>query len=142
MKHESRVLTARKELHRRGDLSAANCPSRSIFEHLTSKWGTLVLLLLLEGTRRFSELARTIDGVSEKMLAQSLKALEADGFVDRKVYPTVPPKVEYSLTPLGRNAALHLRSFTDWLEEHVPDVMKYRARSTPRSATSKQLATV
>ncbi len=66
--------------------------------------GSLILILLLEGTHRFSELARGIGGVSEKMLAQSLQALEADGFVVRKVYPTVPPKVEYSLTPLGSSA--------------------------------------
>ena len=69
---------------RRGDLYNADCPSRSVLDHVTSRWGSLVLILLLKGTHRFSELARGIGGVSEKMLAQSLQALEADGFVLRR----------------------------------------------------------
>src|SRR5438046_2525980 len=93
----------------RGNLQAADCPSRSVLEHVTSRWGCLALLLLLDGTRRFSELARSIGGVSEKMLAQTLKALEADGLVLRNVYPTTPPKVEYSLTRLGHEVAVHVK---------------------------------
>lgn len=87
-----------------------------------------MVLLLLDGTQRFSELVRGIGGVSEKMLAQSLRALVADGLVLRNVYPTIPPKVEYSLTPLGREVALHVRSLTDWVEENTPDILEFRSK--------------
>src|SRR4030095_1339238 len=77
------------------------CPSRGVLEHVTSRWGILVLAVLLDGTRRFSELRRTIGGVSEKMLAQTLQTLERDGFVHREAHPVIPPRVDYSLTDLG-----------------------------------------
>ncbi len=119
----SRLLLARK---RHGNLYAADCPSRGVLDHLTSRWGSLILILLLKGTHRFSELGREIGGVSEKMLAQSLQQLEADGFVTRTVFPTIPPKVEYSLTPLGREAAAHIKTLTNWVEENVGKVVKIR----------------
>ncbi len=122
----SRLLLARKA--HPGNLYAADCPSRGVLDHLTSRWGSLILILLLEGTHRFSEIRRTIGGVSEKMLAQSLQQLEADGFLTRTVFPTVPPKVEYSLTPLGREAASHIKTLTDWVEYSLPKVMKVRAK--------------
>ena len=122
----SRLLLARKA--RQGNLYAADCPSRGVLDHLTSRWGSLILILLLEGTHRFSELRREIGGVSEKMLAQSLQQLEADGFLTRTVFPTIPPKVEYSLTPLGSEAATHMRALTDWVEANVSKVLKVRAR--------------
>ena len=90
--------TRRKQ---RANLYAADCPSRGVLDHIATRWSSLILVMLLEKTHRFSELARRIGGVSERMLAHSLHALEADGFVLRVVYPTKPPKVEYSLTPLG-----------------------------------------
>ncbi len=111
---------------RKGDLYLADCPSRSVLDHVTSRWGSLILILLLKRTHRFSELARAIGGVSEKMLAQSLQALEADGFVVRTVYPTVPPKVEYSLTKLGISGAQHVNSLTDWVEQSVSAVLAHR----------------
>lgn len=113
---------------RKGDLYQAGCPSRGVLDHVTSRWGSLVLVMLLEGTHRFSEIGRSIGGVSEKMLAQSLKALEGDGFLLRTVYPTVPPKVEYSLTPLGREVATHVKALTSWVEANVPRVMKHRSK--------------
>jgi len=116
---------------RKGNLYSADCPSRSVLDHVTSRWGTLVLIILLEKTHRFSELRRRIGGVSEKMLAHSLQALEADGFVLRTAYPTVPPKVEYSLTPLGREAAPHIKALTGWIEVNLPRVMKIRAAHLP-----------
>ena len=122
----SRLLLARKA--QPGNLYAADCPSRTVLDHLTSRWGSLILILLLEGTHRFSEIRRTIGGVSEKMLAQSLQHLEADGFLTRTVFPTIPPKVEYSLTPLGQEAATHIRSLTDWVEANVNKVLKVRAK--------------
>lgn len=113
-----------------GDLYNANCPSRNVLDHVTSRWGSLVLIILLDRTHRFSELARAIGGVSEKMLAQSLKALEVDGFVTRTVYPTVPPKVEYSLTEFGREVAAHVKALTGWVEKNVSKVMEIRNRSS------------
>ena len=86
---------------RNGNLFAEQCPSRDVLKHVTSRWGVLILVALREGTHRFSDLRRKMGGVSEKMLAQSLQALEQDGFIDRVSYPVVPPHVEYSLTPLG-----------------------------------------
>ena len=97
---------------------------------MSSRWGSLILILLLEGTHRFSEIRREIGGVSEKMLAQSLQQLEADGFLTRTVFPTIPPKVEYSLTPLGSEAATHIKTLTDWVEVNVSKVLRVRARRT------------
>jgi DNA-binding HxlR family transcriptional regulator len=111
----------------KGNVADRACPSRTILDHLTSRWGILVILALLEGTHRFSVLGRRVAGVSEKMLAQTLQALEADGFVLRTVYPTVPPKVEYSLTKTGRAAGKRLKGLSDWVEENVSVVMQARA---------------
>ncbi|MDC7690752.1 winged helix-turn-helix transcriptional regulator [Vogesella indigofera] len=109
---------------RRGDVLAAQCPSREILKHVTSQWGILVLMALMEGTHRFSELRRKIGGVSEKMLAQTLQQLEQDGFVSRVSYPVVPPHVEYSLTPLGDGIGLHVEALTDWIEHNLPSIIK------------------
>ena len=120
--------SSQKAKTRRGDLYQADCPTRGVLNHVTSRWGSLVLVMLLERTHRFSELARRIGGVSEKMLAQSLQALEADGFVLRTVYPTVPPKVEYSLTALGRQLAPRVQALTSWVEENVSTVLTIREK--------------
>lgn len=112
----------------RGDLLAAACPSREVLTHLTSRWGVLVLLVLDKGTHRFAELRRAIGGVSERMLAQTLQWLEGDGLVLRVARDVVPPHVEYSLTPLGREAARHVLGLADWIETHLPQVMAARAR--------------
>ncbi|MDE1161534.1 MAG: helix-turn-helix domain-containing protein [Acidobacteriaceae bacterium] len=119
---------------RRGNLLASECPSRTVLDHVTSRWGVLVLVQLLEGERRFSALAREIGGVSEKMLAQTLQQLEADGFVAREVVPSVPPKVSYSLTPLGSSIAEHVRELALWIEANLPQVMRQRARYAERKA--------
>ncbi len=119
---------------RTGNLFQAACPSRSVLDHVTSRWGSLIFVVLLERTHRFSELSRRIGGVSEKMLAQSLQALEADGFLLRTVYPTVPPKVEYSLTILGREAATRVQALTSWVEASMPAVMVVRKkRAKPKT---------
>lgn len=111
---------------RRGDVLSADCPSREVLKHMTSRWGVLVLVMLLSGMHRFSELRRKIGGVSEKMLSQTLQELEADGLVDRKSLPVVPPHVEYRLTPLGREAAEHLEVMVNWIEEKIPQIMAVR----------------
>lgn len=104
---------------RRGDVLSELCPSRDILKHMTSRWGLLVLVALLGGTHRFSELRRRIGGISEKMLAETLQGLEGDGLVRRVAYPVVPPHVEYSLTQLGEEAAEKVRALVDWIEVNV-----------------------
>ena len=106
----------------RGNLLAADCPSREVLKHVTSRWGVLVLMALEGRTRRFSELRRMIGGVSERMLAQTLQWLEGDGLVDRVSYPVVPPHVEYSLSPLGVEAASRVRALADWIETSLPEI--------------------
>ncbi|TKA13027.1 winged helix-turn-helix transcriptional regulator [Actinacidiphila oryziradicis] len=108
------------------DVNAAACPSRVMLEHITSRWGVLVLAVLLEGTHRFSELRRRVSGVSEKMLAQTLQTLERDGLVRREAYPVIPPRVEYSLTPLGEGAARQVWALARWVEGHAPDIAAAR----------------
>jgi DNA-binding HxlR family transcriptional regulator len=120
---EPQPLSARLE---RGDLMASACPSRSVLKHVTSQWGVLILITLQAGTLRFSELRRKIGGVSERMLAQTLQWLEADGLVDRVAYKVVPPHVEYSLTPLGCEAADKVAALADWIEASLPAVLNAR----------------
>ncbi len=118
-----------------GNLFAANCPTRDILDHVTSRWGSLVLVLLLrENSYRFSELAYLIGGVSEKMLAQTLRALEADGFVLRTVHATKPPKVDYSLTTIGRELAERMQALTAYIEANVHRVVAHRAQAGTQGA--------
>jgi DNA-binding HxlR family transcriptional regulator len=100
-----------------GVLPAA-CPSRVVLDHVTSKWGVLVLVALTDRTLRWSELRRVVQGVSEKMLAQTLQTLERDGLVHREAWPVIPPHVEYSLTELGESLVERLLPLMDWLIEH------------------------
>ena len=118
----SNGATLLSERLQRGDLMAEACPSREVLKHMTSRWGVLILLALQSGTHRFSELRRAIGGVSERMLAQTLQWLEGDGLVDRVAYEVVPPHVEYSLTPLGQEAAEKMRSLADWIETSMPRI--------------------
>lgn len=98
-----------------------NTPHQML-NHITSRWGLLVLIALDKETLRFNELRKKIDGVSEKMLIQTLKLLEEDGFVLRVSYPIVPPRVEYSLTTLGSEIKSRILSITDWLELNLHTV--------------------
>ncbi len=112
---------------------AAGCPSRVVLDHVSSKWGTLVLLALAEGDQlRWSELRRRAEGVSEKMLAQTLRTLEADGLVHREARPVVPPHVEYSLTPRGQELADRLVPLMDWIAEHAPTILDEARANAPR----------
>lgn len=107
----------------RGDVMAEACPSREVLKHMTSRWGVLVLISLEGRTRRFSEIRRMIGGVSERMLAQTLQILEKDGMVRRVAHDVVPPHVDYSLTPLGQEAATKLRVLVDWIEINLPRIV-------------------
>lgn len=106
----------RGDLVSRGDVFAAPCPSRQILNHVSSRWSVLILIALREGTHRFSQLRKRIGGVSEKMLAQNLQQLTQYGFVNRVSHPVVPPHVEYNLTPLGQELAVHVSTLADWIE--------------------------
>jgi DNA-binding HxlR family transcriptional regulator len=121
--HEIQPDESLAALMARGNVFAAQCPSREVLKHVTSRWGVLVLVALLGGTHRFSDLRRKIGGVSERMLAQTLQWLEQDGFVLRTSYPVVPPHVEYSLTPLGQEVGLRVEALADWIQEKLPDIL-------------------
>ncbi|WP_432544741.1 winged helix-turn-helix transcriptional regulator [Kineococcus sp. SYSU DK002] len=114
------------------DVFARECTSRAAFEDVTSKWASLVLLALGEGPVRFNALRRRVDGVSEKMLSQTLQALERDGMLTRDVVTAIPPRVEYELTPLGTAVAGHLRGLADLLEASVPQVETARRNHVQR----------
>ncbi|MGV3751612.1 winged helix-turn-helix transcriptional regulator [Citrobacter freundii] len=111
---------------RDGNLFAEQCPSREVLKHVTSRWGVLILVALRDGTHRFSDLRRKMGGVSEKMLAQSLQALEQDGFINRVSYPVVPPHVEYSLTQLGEQVSDKVAALADWIELNLSQVLAQR----------------
>lgn len=113
--------------HVLGQVLSKDCPSREILEHLANKWSVLVLHCLKDGVHRFSELKQRIEGVSEKMLAQTLKMLEQDGFILRTVYPVVPPKVEYQLTLFGSEAAEKLTYLITWLERSLPEISAHKS---------------
>lgn len=107
---------------------ARDCPSRGTLEHVTGRWGSLTLGALHSGTFRFNELRRRVDGVSEKMLSQTLHALERDGLVHREAQPTNPPRVDYTLTPLGRDIAERLLALIRFVEGRMDDVLEARER--------------
>ena len=116
------------------------CPHRVIVEHVTSRWGVLVLIELLDRPYRFSELRRVIGRVSEKMLTQTLQTLERDGLVHRDAKPVIPPRVDYSLTDLGREAAEQVRALTMWTMERMGEVQKAREAYDAAKARSKTTA--
>ncbi|MEX2983850.1 winged helix-turn-helix transcriptional regulator [Streptomyces sp. C36] len=108
------------------DVFARSCPSREILGHVTGRWGALTLGALSEDTLRFNELRRRVDGVSEKMLSQTLHALERDGLVHREAQPTNPPRVDYRLTPLGQEITERLMGLIELVEARMPDVLTAR----------------
>ncbi|MFC8271531.1 winged helix-turn-helix transcriptional regulator [Streptomyces sp. NPDC057271] len=119
------------------DVFARACQSRVTLEHVTGRWGSLTLGALYEGTFRFNELRRRVDGVSEKMLSQTLHALERDGLVHREAQPTNPPRVDYTLTPLGREVAERLVGLIELVEGRMPQVLSARERyDTGRAAVT------
>jgi DNA-binding HxlR family transcriptional regulator len=106
----------------RGDVFTAGCPTRTVLDHVMSKWGALVLLALTDGTQRWGELRRRADGVSDKMLAATLRTLERDGLVRRQAYPEIPPRVEYTLTALGEGLMAHMLPMCAWIAEHADEI--------------------
>ncbi|MEU5283294.1 helix-turn-helix domain-containing protein [Streptomyces sp. CA-278952] len=110
------------------DVFSRECPSRSTLEHATGRWGSLTLGALHEGSLRFNELRRRVDGVSEKMLSQTLHALERDGLVLREAQPVNPPRVDYELTPFGREVTEKLLGLIRFVEGRMDDVLAARTR--------------
>lgn len=106
------------------DPYAQDCPTRQVLDRIADKWTVLLLILLSRRSWRFNELRREIGGLTQKMASQTLKGLERDGLVTRKVTPTVPVTVEYSITPLGRTLSETVDSLRIWAEQHLPDVAK------------------
>ncbi len=115
------------------DVFNANCPTQRALETIADKWSVIVIYALSKGTRRYSELQRLIGGVSQKMLTQTLRKLERDGLVERHVYPVVPPKVEYSLTPLGETLTELLKAVCKWAETHLDELEAARMRYDEQS---------
>ncbi|WP_328610406.1 helix-turn-helix transcriptional regulator [Amycolatopsis sp. NBC_00345] len=105
-----------------------DCPARTVLDHVTSRWGVWVLIALRDKELRFFELRRAIDGVSEKMLSQTLRTLVRDGLVWRAVEATTPPQVSYGLTPLGRGTGESLSTLFYWLRDNATDILATQAR--------------
>ena len=106
-----------------GGIFPAGCTSRVLLDHVTSKWGVLVLVSLTDGPQRWSDLRRRAQGISEKMLAQTLKILESDGLVHREQQPVMPPRVDYSLTPLGEELAAVLVPLLRWVGRNADEII-------------------
>ncbi|WP_031478124.1 winged helix-turn-helix transcriptional regulator [Streptomyces bicolor] len=110
------------------DAFLKSCPTNQLLDRISDKWVSLVVAALATGPMRYSDLGRKIAGVSPKMLTQTLRSLERDGLLTRTVTPSVPVRVDYELTPLGRNLALLLTAVKDWAETHFDEVREARER--------------
>jgi DNA-binding HxlR family transcriptional regulator len=124
------MTAAQRREQARADYDAflRECPSHQLLGRLSDKWVSLVIAALSGGSRRYSDLSRTIAGVSPKMLTQTLRTLERDGIISRTVTPAVPVRVDYALTPLGTSLAGLLTAVKDWAETHFEDVRAARER--------------
>lgn len=110
--------------------NADQCPVRTVLDRFGDKWSMLVLLLLAEyDTLRFNEIQRYIGTISQKMLATTLKSLESDGLVNRKLFPQVPPRVDYALTARGKSLIPHLHGLVKWADENMKEIKKTRAKA-------------
>lgn len=116
------------------DMYASACPTRQILDRIGDKWTALVIGLLEDGPKRFSELQRSVGGISQKMLTQTLRNLERDGLVSRTVYPEVPLRVEYTLTPLGETLCTPLTAIRDWAENYIDEVVAAQHHYDARAA--------
>lgn len=120
----------------RQQVFAKECSSRVVLDHVMSKWGVLILVRLSAGTLRWGELRRAVDGISEKMLATTLRTLTDDGLVLRESFPTVPPHVEYSLTPLGSELMERMLPLVEWIAEHADTIVDRPAPGTDAPSPS------
>jgi DNA-binding HxlR family transcriptional regulator len=116
------------------------CELRNILDRIADKWSLLVIFVLADGTRRFSELRREIDGISQRMLTLTLRQLEREGLVTRTVFPVVPPRVDYQLTPLGSTLLDTIQSLVAWAGEHGHEIAAARAAYDARVAAEERAA--
>ncbi|WP_411081518.1 winged helix-turn-helix transcriptional regulator [Streptomyces sp. cmx-18-6] len=114
------------------DAFTADCPARTVLNHVSSRWGVLILAALQDGPMRFYVLRDRIGGISEKMLSQNLRVFVRDGLIAREVEPTVPPQVTYSLTPLGRELSVTLSGLVDWVTHRIDDILAAREQHDDR----------
>ncbi|MFY0574831.1 winged helix-turn-helix transcriptional regulator [Cystobacter fuscus] len=117
---------------RKGDAYSARCPARLVLDQIGDKWTVLILGVLVKQPTRFNELKRRLQGVSQKMLGQTLKKLERNGLVTRQVFATVPVSVEYAITPLGRTLAGTVDALRQWAEQHIDEVARAQERFDAR----------
>ena len=125
-----------KQAAPRFDVTNALCPARAVLNRIADKWAVLILEVLLKRTTRFNEIRRQVQGVSQKMLTQTLRDLERSGLVSREIFPEVPPRVEYSLTPLGRSLVAVLETVTGWAEAHTQQVLDAQKKFDQRKAAA------
>jgi len=119
----------KKEILRKCDIDRDDCPVKDVLNRVGDKWSMLTVIMLSDhGTLRFNELHQLIDGISQKMLTVTLKMLEADGLLTRKMYAQIPPKVEYALTPLGKSLVTPLMHLYDWANTNMPEIKASRKR--------------
>lgn len=123
------------------EYTAAGCRAREILDRVGDKWSLLVISLLGERTKRFTELKREIDGISQRMLTVTLRGLERDGIVTRTVYPVVPPRVEYSLTPMGATLMDAASTLVAWAESHLGEIDAARIDYDTRAGTAEPVKT-
>ena len=115
------------------------CPSRVVLDRIADKWTALIIQVLANGTHRYGALQREIGGISQKVLTQTLRSLERDGLVLRKTYSVTPPKVEYSLTRLGRTLIDPLHALCRWSEKHLPELQANRTRASLRQQSRSRV---
>ncbi len=114
-----------------------NCPVRQVLNRFGDKWSTLVIIMLGEhGTLRFNEISGTIADISQKMLTVTLRSLEADGLISRKMYPEIPPRVEYQLTELGQSLLPLIIDLTAWADKNINAIKKNRSLHVRKAAAS------
>ncbi len=118
-------------------LDRVNCPVRQVLDRFGDKWSTLILLMLdKKGTMRFNQLNSTIGDISQKMLTVSLRTLEADGLISRKVYPEIPPRVEYQLTELEKSLMPYLESLAAWAEQNIGTILQSREKFASKAGAA------
>jgi len=111
-----------------------DCPTREVLDRVGDKWSVLVIVLLGQRTHRFNELHRSIEGISQRMLTLTVRALERDGLVNRTIHPAVPPRVDYELTELGRTLLVPLGALNTWANAHREDIRAARERHDAKTA--------
>lgn len=121
-------MTTGAEASRRHFINDETCPIRNVVSGIGDKWSLLIVFALVDGADRFNSLRNRIEGISQRMLTQTLRELERDGFVLRTVYPQVPVKVEYELTELGQGLAAKAWALVSWADQHHEQIRQHRAR--------------